>query len=119
MRILLCAALAGAALAQSPSAVDAAFAKFWAADSPSAAARAAAGIANSGVSFDEAWRRLKAGRVYAPQSSGVVMLKNRTADGVEHYYAVNVPPNYDPSRRYQVRIQLHGGVGARNRSPAI
>jgi len=26
---------------------------------------------------------------------------------------VNVPPAYDPARRYQVRFHLHGGVGAR------
>jgi len=42
-----------------------------------------------------------------------VMTTNRTDDKVEHYYAVNVPPAYDPARRYQVRFQLHGGVMGR------
>jgi hypothetical protein len=42
----------------------------------------------------------------------VAMLMNRTSDGTEHYYAVNVPAAYDPARPYQVRFQLHGGVGA-------
>jgi pimeloyl-ACP methyl ester carboxylesterase len=42
-----------------------------------------------------------------------VQLSNRTVDGVEHNYAVTVPAGYDPARRYQVRFQLHGGVGGR------
>jgi hypothetical protein len=32
------------------------------------------------------------------------------ANGLEFYYTVEVPESYDPTRRYQVRIQLHGGV---------
>jgi dienelactone hydrolase len=40
-------------------------------------------------------------------------MENRTADGVEHFFAVTVPDTYDPAQRYQVRIQLHGGVGGR------
>src|SRR6185295_1947989 len=39
---------------------------------------------------------------------------NRTKDGVEHNFAVTVPPNDDPAKRYQVRFQLHGGVSGRN-----
>jgi predicted esterase len=97
--------------AQPQSATD--FGKFFAADSPGAAAQAAKEIEKSGVAFDDAWRQLKAGRKYTMQQPGVVMLKNRTDDGVDHSYAVNIPPSYDPARRYQVRFQLHGGVGAR------
>ena len=103
--------LAPAGRAQSGA--EAAFEKFFAADSPDAAAHSVADIEKAGVTFDEAWRRLKAGRNYAAQQSGVVMLKNRTEDGVDHSYAVNIPAGYDPARRYQVRFQLHGGVGGR------
>jgi len=99
--------------ARAQSGAEAAFEKFFAADSADAAAHSVAGIENVGVSFDEAWRRLKKGRTYAAQQSGVTMLKNRTEDGVDHAYAVNVPAGYDPARRYQVRFQLHGGVGGR------
>ncbi len=99
--------------AQAQSGAKAAFEKFFAADSADAAAHNVADIEKAGVSFDGAWRRLKAGRSYAPQQSGVVILKNRTEDGVDHSYAVNVPAGYDPARRYQVRFQLHGGVGGR------
>jgi len=95
------------------SRIDSAFEKFWAADSPAAAARAAEDVVKSGVSFDEALRRLKQGRVYIAQKEGVVQLSNRTTDGIEHNYAVTVPAGYDPARRYQVRFQLHGGVGGR------
>jgi pimeloyl-ACP methyl ester carboxylesterase len=95
------------------SKIDSSFEKFWAADSPAAAARAGEDVVKSGVSFDEALRRLKQGRVYTAQSGGVVQLSNRTTDGIEHFYAVTVPAGYDPARRYQVRFQLHGGVGGR------
>ena len=101
-------------IAQAQSRIDSLFEKFWAADSQAAAAHAADDVVKSGVSFDEAMRRLKQGRVYTAQKEGVVQLSNRTADGVEHYYAVTVPPGYDPARRYQVRFQLHGGVGGRS-----
>jgi len=103
-----------AALSASGQSIDATFQKFWAADSPAAAARVAGDIEKSKISFDDAFQRLKAGRVYAAQKSGVVPEKNRTSDGIEHFYSVNVPANYDPSKRYQVRFQLHGGVGGRS-----
>jgi len=96
---------------QSPASVDAAFRKFWSAESPAEAEKAIKDVVRSSVSFDEALRRLKAGREYAPEKTGVVMMRHKTPDGVEHQYALNIPPNYDPKRRYQVRFQLHGGIG--------
>jgi hypothetical protein len=112
-----CGLFIGAALMSFPVAraqnVDAAFQRFWSAKSPKEAAQVADDIIKSGIAFDGVLRRLKAGRTYAPQSSGVIQLSNRTADGFEHHYAVNIPAAYDPARRYQVRFQLHGGVGGR------
>ncbi len=99
--------------AQTANSVESAFRTFWTASSPEEAAHVTGEIIKSGVSFDDALRRLKTGRNYTMQKTGVVMLKNKIADGIEHYYALNVPANYDPSRRYQVRFQLHGGVGGR------
>src|SRR5262245_22123067 len=95
------------------SAIDTAFQKFMAAPSVADAERTVKDVLKTGVTFEEALRRLKAGRSYARQQSGVVKLSNNT-NGVEHFYAINVPANYDPARRYQVRFQLHGGVGGRN-----
>jgi hypothetical protein len=106
------AGFGGRPAAQS-SGADAAFAAFWAAPSPEAAATLVDPIARAGVSFDEAYRRLQRGRPYAARDAGVVHLENSTPDGIEHFYAVTVPDGYDPARRYQVRIQLHGGVGGR------
>jgi len=93
--------------------IDAAFARFWEARSPADAARVVDAVTGTGITYDEAVRRLRQGRSYGAQKTGVVMLTNKTEDRVEHYYAVNVPPAYDPSRRYQVRFQLHGGVMGR------
>ena len=95
------------------SAADTAFGAFWSATSPEEAARLIDPILRAGVSFDEAYRRLKKGRDYTARQTGVVRMENRTSDDVEHFFAVNVPDTYDPARRYQVRIQLHGGVGGR------
>jgi hypothetical protein len=98
---------------QNATRIDAAFQKFWAADSPAKAVRFADEAVKTGVTFDEAFRRLHLGRTYTMQKTGVIHLSNRTADGIEHNYAVNIPASYDPERRYQVRFQLHGGVGGR------
>jgi hypothetical protein len=95
------------------SAMDAAFATFWSASSPAEAARLVEPIVRAGITFDEAYRRLRQGRSYVARDTGVVRMENRTGDGVEHFFAVDVPDTYDPARRYQVRIQLHGGVGGR------
>jgi PDZ domain len=112
MMAVCTAGLSGRPKAQS-AAADSAFATFWAASSPEEAARLVDPILHAGVSFDEAYRRLRQGRPYAARDTGVVRMENRTSDDVEHFFAVNVPDTYDPARRYQVRIQLHGGVGGR------
>jgi hypothetical protein len=93
--------------------LDTEFQKFWAARSPSEAERLVDGILKTGITFDQALQRLKLGRAYTAQPTGVIKLSNRTKDGVEHYYALNIPASYEPAKRYQVRYQLHGGVGGR------
>jgi predicted esterase len=105
--------LAFAPLTAQNRSVETAFEKFWAASSPAEGEKAAALVVKSGVTFEDALRRLKAGRTYTVQKSGIVLMGNKTKNGTEHNYAVNVPENYEPSRRYQVRFQLHGGVNGR------
>src|SRR4029434_86305 len=78
-----------------------------------AAAQAVPDIEKSGVTFEEAVARLEGGRRYSPQHTGIVRLVNKPRDGGAHYYAVNVPENHDPTKKYQVRFQLHGGVDGR------
>ncbi|HYM24705.1 MAG TPA: PDZ domain-containing protein, partial [Vicinamibacterales bacterium] len=106
-----------AVAAQTP-AVDPAFQKFFQASNAPAASALVDAVVRSGVDFDEAYARLKRGRTYAGPAgkTGQVWMTNRTADGVEHRFAVNVPESYDPSKRYPVRVQLHGGVMMRRSS---
>ena len=58
-------ALSGAHAQTPASRVDAAFQKFWSADSPEDAERLVDDVLKSGVTFDEAYRRLKNGRIYS------------------------------------------------------
>ena len=115
-RLLAAAALAvsAAVVSAQPPSIDAAFEQFWSAKSLTEAQRQVDAIERSGIAFDEAYARLRRGRTYAAAQSGQLRLTNRTSDGVEHQYAVNIPEPYDPSRRYQVRVQLHGGVMMRS-----
>ena len=98
---------------ETPASVDAAFEQFWAAGSPERAERRVEALVETGVSFDDAYERLARGRDYIPQATGILAMNNRTDSGIEHYYSLNVQDNYDPNRKYQVRFQLHGGVGGR------
>ena len=96
--------------AQGPAA-DAAFKQFWDAKTPQDAARVAPAVVASGVTFDAALARLKQGRAYSADApKGVVRLSRQTGDG-EFPYTLDVPPAYDPAKKYQVRLQLHGGIG--------
>ncbi|OFW24097.1 MAG: hypothetical protein A3H97_18370 [Acidobacteria bacterium RIFCSPLOWO2_02_FULL_65_29] len=113
--VLVIALLASMPLlsAQRPS-VDAAFKQFWDAKSPQEAANLVPAIVASGVSFDAALARLKQGRAYSPDApKGVVRLSRKTGDA-EFPYTLDVPPTYDPAKRFQVRVQLHGGIGRPN-----
>jgi len=92
---------------------------FLAAPTRGAAAQLVDGLIKSGIGFDEAYRALQRGRAYGPAKTGVVRLRNKTSDGIEHHYVLNVPDSYDPSRRYQVRFQLHGGVGGRETNAPV
>jgi PDZ domain-containing protein len=104
------AVVAALRLASAQTSVDEAFARFWEAADPGGAARLVDRILRTGVTFDAAYARLRTGRTYAPHQTGQVRLSNRTGDGVDHNFVLNVPDTYDSTRRYQVRFQLHGGV---------
>jgi dienelactone hydrolase len=95
----------------SPARVDAAFANFFQARAPQEAAAAADAIVASGVEFDEAFRRLRSGRVYSRDVPRGVVNGSYRSGTSEYFYTLDVPESYDPARKYQVRVQLHGGVG--------
>jgi hypothetical protein len=68
--------------------------------------QAPSGRVQPDAAFDAAYARLQQGRVYSknvPKGT----LKGR--HGAFNYWLV-VPETYDPAKRYQVRVQLHGGV---------
>ena len=108
------AAMAGVALfaAQtSPPAVDAAFSAFFHTRTPKEAAAAADQIVASEVGFDETFRRLEQGRAYSRDVARGVVQESYRGESGEYFYTLDVPATYDPARKYQVRVQLHGGVG--------
>ena len=95
----------------SAPAADAAFASFFHARTAREAAAASDQIAASGIGFDEAFDRLRRGRPYSRDvPRGVVQASYRSETG-EYFYTLDVPERYDPARKYQIRVQLHGGVG--------
>jgi len=105
---LLAATLVTSAAAKD---VDTVFKAFWDARTPQDAAKLVPDIVGSGVAFDDALKRFKAGRPYiAKVKKGVVTTSYRGPNGLEFFYALNIPDSYDPARKYQARIQLHGGV---------
>src|SRR5262245_4359510 len=95
-------ALASLVFGGASPAVDAdkTFAQFWAAASPQQALAAGDVVARSGMSFDDAFARLRRGRMYsADVQRGVVRLNHRL--GVSNFaYQVEVPANYDAARSY-------------------
>jgi hypothetical protein len=117
----LVVALATAAAAQAPpSAVDTAVADFLQAQDAAAIEAAADRIAATRAGFEEVSARLRRGRAYsADVPRGVVQGSYRGEDS-EYFYTLDVPSTYAPSRRYPLRVQLHGGVGriAENTRPA-
>ncbi len=69
--------------------------------------------ASKDTAFDAAYRQLREGPAYTAQKTGLIRLTNVTGDGTVHHFAVTIPETYDPSKKYPVRIHLHGGVTMR------
>jgi hypothetical protein len=113
---LVCPAATIAASAGSAE-IDRAFTAFWAARSPQEAAKVVPDVLRSGVTFDDAFKRLKTGRAYGANVPKGIVRSSYQGQGKEFFYAVNVPDSYDPARRYQVRFQLHGGVSRESNRP--
>src|SRR5262249_42248074 len=90
---------------------DTTFSEFLQARTAREAAAFADRIVASGVGFEEAFARLRRGRVYTRDvPRGVVEGRHRSETG-EEFLTLEVPQSDYPARAYQVRVQLHGGVG--------
>jgi predicted esterase len=92
-------------------AVDAAFASFFEARGPQETAAASDRIVATGIEFDEAFRRLKDGRAYSRDAARGIVQKSHRSETGEYFYTLDVPAGYDSAKKYQLRVQLHGGVG--------
>jgi dienelactone hydrolase len=110
---VLLGALAVAAYAHALRAaenVDAAFKVFWDAPNAGAAEKSVRGIIDSGADFDSIWAKLKAGRTYANEKTGVIRTST-SVGGVTVENLIEIPAEYDPAKKWELRVQLHGGVG--------
>jgi predicted esterase len=115
LSLTMASALAIAALsAQSPGPIDRAFDDFWKADDPKDAERVGERIVKTGVEFDAAYARLKAGRAYGKEKTGEFSMRFPASAGVLFDNVIEVPPEYTPDRAWQMRVQLHGGVMRRS-----
>lgn len=114
--VLIAALWAGLALAtyaytaHAAGDVDAAFKVFWDAPNAAAAEKTVRGIVEAGADFDTVWAKLKAGRPYAKEKTGLIRVPS-SVGGVQVQNLVEIPPEYDPAKRWPLRVQLHGGVG--------
>ena len=110
IRAIIVAAVVLAAAAPAPDSTDAAFDAFFRAGNPGAAEKIADRIAKGGVDFDTAWARLKKGRTYTKAATGR-RVERQNVDGTTFENTIEIPDEYDPSRPWPVRVQLHGGIG--------
>jgi predicted esterase len=97
--------------------IDTAFKAFWDARTPDDAAKTIPEIVGSGVTFADAWQRLRAGRSFTASAPTGVVRTSYRAHGVEFFYDINVPASYDAMKKYPVRIHLHGGVSRPSNQP--
>jgi hypothetical protein len=106
-------ALAFVTFARSLSAagdVDAAFRAFWNAPTADAAEKSVRGIVDSGAGFDDVWARLRAGRTYGKEKTGLIRVP-ASVGGISMENLIEIPAEYDPAKKWPLRMQLHGGVG--------
>ena len=100
-----------AAHAQAPSAAETLLDKFFAAETPADAAAIGEQITAAGADFDATYTKLQQGRRYLDEKRGEFSLRWRSKSGPFFNNVVEVPAGYDPSRKWRLRVQLHGGVG--------
>jgi dienelactone hydrolase len=109
--LLACAALFIAARpAADSAAIDQAFKEFWDAGDPGGAVKRIADILKTGVTFEDALARVRRGRDYSPDAPHGTQRFLQRVTTLDHAYTILIPENYDSTRPYPVRVQLHGGA---------
>lgn len=105
------------ALTAASPAVERAFATFWSAATAADAEKASAAVVSAGATYAETLATLKQGRRYRTDVPRGVVRLSHSVSGTEFPYTLDVPASYDPARKYQARVQLHGGVGRPDATP--
>ena len=71
-------------------------------------------VADSATAFATAAAEVRRGRDYAEDvPRGRLLRERKGVGGLRHPYMILVPEDYDPKRRWPVRFDLHGGMGAK------
>lgn len=74
---------------------------------------AAARIVESETAFEDVLAGLRRGRTYSDDAPRGRLLRERSGvGGRRHPYMILVPEDYTPAKRWPVRFDLHGGMGA-------
>jgi len=60
---------------------------------------------------DLLYKSLQQGRTYLDEKRGEYSLRWKSKSGPYFNNVVDVPVEYDPAQKWQLRVQLHGGVG--------
>ena len=110
-------ALTATSAVRGQSQLDALFNTFFAADSPAGALAVVDQLVAAGVDFDATYARLKQGRFYGDEKRGEYALRWKSKPGPFFNNIVDVPADYDPAKKWQLRVQLHGGVGRPSPNP--
>tara|TARA_B100001123_G_scaffold442392_1_gene585846 strand:+ start:9875 stop:11521 length:1647 start_codon:yes stop_codon:yes gene_type:complete len=98
-----------------PRAVD----EFWAAESIAEVEEAISTVLALKPGIESLWPLVRAGISYdGDVPLGRQLVTRSNADGVEYRYLVYIPDDYDPGRRYPLRVYLHGGVSRPRRDEA-
>lgn len=88
--------------------------RFVGANEPAARLALVPEVLDSGISFEDALAALRRGRAYSADVPTGKLLRERTGHGgLRHPYVILVPPDYSPGERFPVRVDLHGGMGAK------
>ena len=96
-----------------------AVADFWEAGSPAEIDAAVERILSLDPGIEALFPLVRAGGAYAAGvPRGRRVLTRRNPEGVEYRTIAWIPDDYDPARRYPVRVYLHGGVSRPRRDEA-
>ena len=119
---LLAAAVLGICVGALPAGaqkIGTAVEAFWAAETQDEIDAAVDALLALDPEIEPLFTRLRAGRSYgADVPRGRQLFTRQNADGTEFRYEAYIPESYDPTRRYPVRVYLHGGVSRPRRDDA-